>query len=461
MANMKPQGMLDPRQLRQRVESGDIDTVVVGFTDLYGRLLGKRLDAAFFLEQVDSAAVHACDYLLTADMNMEPVPGYRFANWERGYGDFHLAADLATLRTAAWLDKTALVLADVVAPDTHALVAQAPRSILKHQIRRAAELGFEAMIGSELEYYLFRTPYRQAAASGYSRLQAAGWYVEDYHLLQGAREEDFHGPLRRLLSQSGVPVESTKGEWGRGQHELNLRYSDALEMADRHVIFKQCIKELAERSGWSVTFMAKFDAAQAGSSCHVHLSLWREGCNALAGDQRFGPVRAGDVFRWFLAGWMQHVPEFMVFYAPTVNSYKRYKAGSWAPTRLAWSYDNRTAAFRVLGRGDSLRIECRIPGADVNPYLCFAAALASGLDGIARRLEPPPAFQGDSYKARDLASIPGSLREATALFESSDFVRRALGEEVVEHYARFFRLEQEAYEAAVTDWERKRYFEQI
>jgi len=453
--------MLTIEELRRRVESGEIDTVLVAFTDLYGRLLGKRLDARFFLEHAARAGTHACNYLLTVDMNMEPVQGYRFANWQRGYGDFHLMADMNTMRMAAWLEKTGLVLADVAAPDSHELVPLAPRSILRRQVERAAETGLQAMFGSELEYYIFRTSYRQAAAADYSGLEPAGWYLEDYHLLQGAREEQLNQAVRRLLNQSAIPVESSKGEWGKGQQELNLRYAEALEMADRHVLFKQCLKETADRLNLSVTFMAKYDATQAGSSCHVHCSLWRDGRNALCGDKDFGPVRASELFGWFLGGWIAHAPEFMVFYAPTVNSYKRYKAGSWAPTRLSWSYDNRTAAFRVLGHEESLRIECRIPGADVNPYLCFAAALASGLDGIARRIEPPAPFEGDSYQAAALPSVPACLREAVERFESSSFVRQSLGEEVQQHYAHFYRVEQEAFEAAVTDWERRRYFEQV
>lgn len=458
---LAPIGMLTPEQLAARVEAGDIETVLLTFTDLYGRQLGKRLDPDFFLEHGTRPGTHACNYLLTVDMNMDPAPGYRFANWEKGYGDFHLVADLATLRTAAWLDKTALVICDVVDPQTHRVIEQAPRSVLKRQLAHAAALGYDVMIGSELEYFIFQNSYRDAAAREYSGLEPAGWYLEDYHVLQGTREEALNAAVRRYLRQSGIPVESSKGEWGRGQHELNLRFAGALDMADRHVLFKQCLKETADRLGMSVTFMAKFDAAQAGSSCHVHCSLWRDGANAFPGETDLGPFKGSDVFRWFLAGWIAHVPEFMVFYAPTVNSYKRFRAGSWAPTRLAWSYDNRTAGFRVVGCGPTLRIECRIPGADCNPYLCFAAVLASGLDGIARRLEPPPPFSGDAYHARHIAAVPATLREAVALFESSAFVREALGVEVVEHYAHFFRLEQEAYDAAVTDWERKRYFEQI
>jgi glutamine synthetase len=452
--------MLSLDDLRRSVDDGRIDTVLLTFTDLYGRPLGKRLDAGFFLENAQQGT-HVCDYLLTADMNMDPVPGYQLASWERGYGDFHMVPDLATLRVASWLEKTALVLCDLTPRDSHALLAQAPRSILRRQVERAAAMGFQAMAGSELEYYSFNQSYRQAAAAGYASLEPAGWYLEDYHVLQGTREEALNGAVRRHLTQSGIPVECSKGEWGKGQHELNLRYSDALNMADRHVIFKQCLKEVADRLGMSVTFMAKFDSSQAGSSCHLHLSLWRDGESIMQGPNQLGPVCCSEVFRWFLGGWIAHVPEFMVFYAPTVNSYKRYRSGSWAPTRLAWSYDNRTASFRVVGKGPSLRIECRIPGADCNPYLCFAASLASGLDGIDQRTEPPPIFEGDMYAARAIPAIPATLRDATACFESSEFVRQTLGAEVAEHYSHFFHTEQDAYDAAVTDWERRRYFEQI
>jgi len=461
MVDTKALGILTIDDLRARVDTSEIDTVLLTFTDMYGRQLGKRMDACFFLESAEEHGTHVCDYLLTVDMNMDPVPGYRLASWEHGYGDFHVVPDLATLRVASWLEKTALVVGDVVQRDSHALVEQAPRSILRRQVQRAREMGFEAMAGSELEYYIFNNSYRQAAVAGYAGLEPAGWYIEDYHVVQGTREETLNGAVRRHLTQSGIPVECSKGEWGKGQHELNLRYSNALTMADRHVVFKQCCKEVAERLGMSVTFMAKYDAAQAGSSCHLHLSLWRDGRSMMEGERELAPIRCSDVFRWFLGGWIAHVPELVVFYAPTVNSYKRYRSGSWAPTRLAWSYDNRTASFRVVGKGSSLRIECRIPGADSNPYLCFAAALASGLDGIARKIEPPPVFAGDVYIAKALPTIPATLRQATALFESSEFAREALGSPVVEHYAHFFHVEQDAYDTAVTDWERRRYFEQI
>jgi len=454
-------GMLGLERLRELVAQEQIETVIVGFTDHYGRLCGKRYDAEMFVAEVASHGTHACDYLLTTDMEMEPVAGYRFANWELGYGDFHLVPDPNTLRLASWLEKTALVLCDVKSEETHDYVTVAPRSILRRQTEAAQRLGFASFAASELEYYLFRNSYRQAAEQSYLELEPAGWYLEDYHILQGTRNEPYTAAVRHHLKHSGVPVENSKGEWGLGQHELNVRYAEALEMADRHVVYKQCLKEVAEQMGLSVTFMAKFASDRAGSSCHIHLSLWRDGQNAFAGEAAFGPVNCSDVFRHFLGGWIAHVPDVMVFYAPTVNSYKRYVDASWAPTRLAWSYDNRTAGFRVVGDGPSLRIECRIPGADCNPYLAFAASLASGLDGISHQIEPPECFVGDIYAARHLPRVPHTLGEATDRFAGSEFAKRALGEEVVEHYTHFFRTEQAAFNRAVTDWERKRYFERI
>jgi glutamine synthetase len=450
-------GLLSVEELRRRVRARAIDTVIVGFADHYGRLVGKRFDATFFLDHALAHGAEACDYLLTVDMEMNPVPGYRMANWQSGYGDFHLRPDLATLRHAAWLDRSALVFCDVLDQEGGAPVPQAPRSMLRRQVERAAALGFNAMAGSELEYYLFNDSYRDAAAKPLAALTPAGWYLEDYHLLQGARTEPFHAQVRRSLAASGVPVENSKGEWGKGQHELNIRYAGVLDMADRQLVYKQCLKETADRMSQSVTFMAKPDAAQAGSSCHLHLSLWRGARSAFASRDGAGSA----TFRHFLAGWIAHARELMVCYAPTVNSYKRYQSASWAPTRLAWSHDNRTAGFRIVGRGDALRIECRIPGADVNPYLAYAAALASGLDGIERKLEPPPAFSGDMYASGELPVVPGTLREATDAFEASGFAREAFGAEVVEHYAHFFRTEQAAFDAAVTDWEHRRYFERI
>ena len=325
----------------------------------------------------------------------------------------------------------------------------------------AAELGYTVYAASELEYYIYRESYREAHASGYADLEPQGWYLEDYHILQGTRQEGFTAAARHHLKQSGIPVESSKGEWGLGQHEINIRYADLLTMADRHSLMKHCLKEIADAQGCSVTFMAKPHSGQAGSSCHLHLSLFSGAENSFAGDSALGPVSGSDVFRHFLGGWMAHLQEMMVFYAPTINAYKRYEDGSWAPTRIAWSYDNRTAGFRVVGAGNSLRIECRVPGADCNPYLVYAAALASGLDGIRNQIEPPDIFEGDIYAASHLPRVPYTLEQATDNFESSDFARAAFGADVVQHYTHFFRKEIESYRSAVTDWERVRYFERI
>lgn len=447
---------MTPDELTTAVTSGEIDTVVVGFTDHYGRMMGKRFDASFFLESGLHEGTHACDYLLTVDMDMEPIEGFTFSNWDGGYGDFHLVPDATTLRTAAWTERTALVLCDVESNATHEPIAVAPRSILRRQIERLAEAGFSAAAASELEFFLYRDSYRDAHAKGYQNLETAGWYVEDYHLLQGARTEDYVGAARRALSTSGIPVENSKGEAAIGQHELNIRYADVLVMADRHVIMKQAMKELAETQGVAVSFMAKPHGDRPGSSCHLHLSLWKDGQNAFTASDG----SETDVFRWFLAGWMEHTADLMPFYAPTINSYKRYQHQSWAPTTLTWSHDNRTASFRVVGHGQSRRIECRLPGADTNPYLAFAAALASGLDGIEQQREPPAELVGDGYST-EATEIDTTLSAAAARFGASAVSREFFGDEVVEHYHHHFLSEVRAYQATVTDWERRRYFEQI
>ncbi|MGK5093782.1 glutamine synthetase family protein [Deltaproteobacteria bacterium TL4] len=453
-------GMLSLSQLSKMVESNEIETVLLVFTDVYGRFMGKRFDAEFFIKDTASHGGHVCNYLLAVDMEMVPVEGYQFASWERGYGDYRLIPDLSTLRIASWLDKTAMAICDLK-DENENFPPHVPRSMLKAQIEKAKALDYSAKASSELEYYIFNDSYREAYQKGYLSLQPAGWYSEDYHALQGMRVEPYNSAVRKHLKLSGIPVENSKGETGIGQHELNVRYADVLAMADRHSIYKQCMKEIAETMGISVTFMAKYCTEDAGSSCHIHLSLWKEGKNAFAGFQALGQAKCSNIFKWFLGGWMAHTPELMVFYAPTVNSYKRYQAGSWAPTRIAWSYDNRTAGFRIVGTGNSLRIECRIPGADCNPYLVYAAALASGLDGIQNQINPPPIFEGDVYTAETLPRVPLTFTEAIAQFEKSEFVRQAFGEEVVAHYVHHFKTEQSAYDNVVTDWERKRYFERI
>ncbi len=448
---------MTPKQLEAVVRAGEVDTVIVAFTDMYGRTLGKRFDAEFFLESIDDGT-HACNYLLTVDMEMEPVEGYEFANWAGGYGDFHLVPDFDTLRPCGWAPGSAMVLCDVVDDGLHERVPVAPRSMLLTQIEAAADAGFMAMAASELEFFLYRDSYRDAHAKNYTDLESAGWYNEDYHLLQGARVEDYVGAARRVLRDSEVPVENTKGEAAIGQHEINVRYADALSMADRHVVLKHGLKELADRQGVAVTFMAKPHDGQSGNSCHIHFSLW-----SADGSQNLfaGNNEPSDTFRWFLGGWMQHTLDLLPCYAPTINSYKRYQSQSWAPTKVAWSTDNRTAGFRIVGTGSSLRIECRIPGADCNPYLAYAAALASGLDGIANQIEPPPEFTGDAYTSDDVPTVPTSLGPSLDRFRSSTEARRLLGESFVDHYSHFLAMELQAYEASVTDWERQRYFERI
>lgn len=455
-------GMLSLKELTRLVKSGAIETVVTVFPDLYGRLMGKRITGDFFLSNLIKDGMHACNYLFTVDMPMEPIPGYQYANWEKGYGDFHCVVDMATLRRATWLEKSAMVFCDVM-DDHHQLLDIAPRSILKQQVNAAAELGFSAKGASELEYFIFKNSYGQARKKNYWGLKPHGDYIEDYHILQGTREEAINGAARKHLNQSGVPVEFSKGEWGPGQHELNIRYAPLADMADRHAIYKQCLKEIADQQDMSVTFMAKWDPSLAGSSCHMHVSLWdlEKDTPAFPGKENLGPVKCSDVFRWFLGGWMAHAAEMTPFYAPTVNSYKRFQSGSWAPTGLAWSFDNRTAGFRVVGGGPSLRIESRIAGADVNPYLGYAAVLASGLDGIRNKIEPPPHFEGDVYQAADQPQIPKTFEAAIQALEGSSFARQAFGDRVVDHYLHFFKTERDAYQSAVTDWERRRYFEQI
>ena len=454
-------GRIDTDTLKRMVADEEIETVIAAFPDMYGRLVGKRLVARFFVDEVMSHGLHACDYLLACDMDMDPVPGYGFTSWAKGYGDFRPIPDFATLRIASWHDKTALVLCDVYFDNRRELVPLAPRSLLRRQVARAAEHGFTVMAASELELYVFQDSYDAVAAKGFINPQPIGRVIEDYHILQGTKEEFLIGDIRSHLERSGIPCESSKGEWGPGQQEIGLRYADAVEMADRHVIYKHAAKEIAWKHGKAVTFMAKWDERYAGSSCHIHMSLWDDKAkrSLFDGKEQLGPIRCSSTFRWFLGGWMKHIREMFAFFAPYPASYKRYVAGSFAPTGIAWSYDNRTAGFRIVGHGQSLRIECRAAGADANPYLAFAATIAAGLDGIDRHIEPPPAFEGDLYSARDLPQVPHSLIESIHAHAESEWARTTFGEDVIDHYLHFFRTEQRKFDSVVTDWERKRYFE--
>jgi glutamine synthetase len=449
-------GMLTLSELSEAVRNGEIATVLTVFPDFYGRLMGKRITGHFFLDRVAEGGMHACDYLMTVDMEMDPVPGYRFSSWETGYGDFHCVPDLSTLRRVAWLPRTAMVFCDLFSDVDHQPIEVSPRRMLRRQVERAREMGFRAMAAAEIELYVFNETFESAHKKRYHDLETMGSYIEDYHILQGTKEDALIGGIRDALDASGVPVEFSKGEWGPGQQEINLEYSEVLTQCDRSVLYKHAAKEIAHAQGKALTFMAKWDETLAGSSMHLHLSLWNEsdGTSAFAADGA-----ATDPFRWFLGGWMKRAKEFAACYAPYVSSYKRYQAGSFAPTAIAWSPDNRTAGFRVVGQGPALRIECRIPGADANPYVAFAASLAAGLDGIENRIEPPPAFSGDLYAAKDLPRVPSALRDAIVEFEGSDFARDAFGEDVAEHYLHFLKTEQRKFDEVVTCWERARYFE--
>ena len=450
---------LDRATLTALVEAGDIDTVVMAFPDLFGRLVGKRTTGRFFLEHVAEHGTENCDYLIACDIENNPVPGYRFASYDQGYGDMVARADWNAAWRVPWVDRTALVICDVFDVESGSPVNEAPRSILRAQVDAAARLGYRPMIGSEIEFFLFDTSYPEAHASGYRDLSPSGNWVQDYHVVQTTRDEPVIGAIRRGLEAAGVPVEFTKGEAGRGQHEINLDYTDALAMADRNVLYKTAAKEIAAQHGKSATFMAKYDFAETGSSCHVHSSLWSsDESRALFHDEStHGP---SDLFRHYLAGLLATAREFSLLWAPTVNSYKRFQPGSWAPTGVAWGVDNRTLGFRQVGHGAALRIENRVPGADANSYLAFAGVLGGGLYGIRHELPLADAFVGNGYEA-ELPRIPSSIVEAIELWRGSAVAREVFGDDVHHHILVMAEAEWQAFNKTVTDWERRRYFELI
>jgi glutamine synthetase len=447
-------GMLSLDQLREAAGEGAIDTVVAAFTDMQGRLFGKRIQVDYFLGEVTEDGIEGCNYLLALDMEMEPVPGYAMANWEDGYGDFVMVPDLATLRRIPWLDRTALVLCDVLNHDGTPVLAS-PRQILIAQYERAAELGYTPFCASELEFYLYKESYAEAHEKGYRELTPTIPYILDYHVLATTMDEAYLGPIRRGMHAAGIPVEFSKGEAWAGQHEVNVRYADAVTSADRHVIYKNGVKEIAFLNGISASFMAKPSEKDIGSSCHIHSSLVDSSGNSAFVDGE----QETDVFRHYLGGMREHIRELALLIAPAVNSYKRYASESWAPTSVSWGRDNRTCGFRIVGHGQSRRVECRIPGADVNPYLAYAALLAAGLDGIERQTDPGPELKGNAYSAAEAEAFPSSLRESLELWEGSEFARRAFGEEVHAHYLNYGRYEQREFDQVVTDYERRRMFE--
>lgn len=452
-------GLLSLKELQAAADRGEIDTVVACFPDMQGRLIGKRFQAEFFLGGAYEET-HGCDYLLADDIDMEPVPGYAVASWERGYGDFVMKPDLATLRRIPWLPATALVLCDVLDHHHHEPLAHSPRAILRKQIARLAGMNMSSRMASELEFYLFDETYESAQDKLWNNLKTAGSYIQDYHVFQTTKEEGVMRAIRNGLQGAGIPVENSKGEWGPGQEEVNVRYSDPLTMADWHVILKNGCKEIAYGLGKAVTFMSKWRYDLAGSSSHIHASLWdTAGKTPLFLDKK-GEHGMSELMRQFVAGQLAHAREITWFLAPYINSYKRFQAGTFAPTKAIWSMDNRTAGFRLCGAGTKgIRIECRIGGADLNPYLAFAALLAAGVAGIEQKLKLEPPFVGDAYVGKALTEVPKTLREATDLMRNSKMLRAAFGDDVIDHYVHNAEWEQFEYDRRVTDWELKRGFE--
>ncbi len=438
-------------ELKAQAQSGAIDTVLLALTDMQGRLQGKRLTAEYFLNEVAEHAAEGCNYLLAVDVEMNTVDGYEMSSWEKGYGDFVMRPDLDTLRLVPWQEGTAMCLADLSWADGSDVVAS-PRQVLRAQLKRLAERGWTANASTELEFLVFRDSYEDAWRKGYTKLDPANLYNVDYSLLGTARVEPLIRRIRNSMTGAGLEVENSKGECNLGQHEINFRYSDALRIADDHSIYKNAAKEIAAQEGMSISFIAKYDERE-GNSCHIHFSLADADGSLFARDQQ--------VFDAFLAGQLACLRELTLFLAPNINSYKRYAAGSFAPTAVAWAHDNRTCSLRVVGHGAGLRFENRAGGADLNPYLALSALIAAGLHGVEEQLALEPPFEGNAYLATDKPRIPTTLRDARDLFASSSVARAAFGDEVVAHYVNAADVEQQAFDAAVTDWERFRGFERL
>ena len=451
-------GMLTLDELRAAIDAGDIDTVLAVQVDMQGRLMGKRFQAEFFVDDAWEET-HSCNYLQATDMEMETVDGYQATSWAAGYGDYVMQPDLSTLRRVPWLEATALVLCDVL-DHHHVEVPHSPRAVLKKQIARLEQAGMRTAMATELEFFLFRESFEALHAGGYRNMETISPYNEDYHIFQTTKEEHVMRAIRTGLQGAGIPVENTKGEASAGQEEINVRYADALTMADRHAIIKNACKEIAWAKGHALTFLAKWDDEAAGSSCHIHQSLWSaDGETPLFydADAEHG---ISPLMEHYLAGLLAHASEITFFLAPYVNSYKRFKAGTFAPTKAIWSMDNRTAGYRVCGEGTpAVRVECRVGGSDLNPYLALAALLAAGLDGIERGLPLEAPYVGDAYGAGEARGIPETLRDAAAALNDSSMLRAAFGDEVIDHYYRAAMWEQEVSDRHVTDREVARGFE--
>jgi len=442
--------------LSDAADAGTIDTVLVCFVDMQGRLAGKRFHVRNFLES-GHRETHCCNYLLATDLEMSTPDGYRATSWRHGYGDYVMRPDISTLRPMPWLDGTAMVLCDILDHHTHAPVPHAPRQVLQTQIKRLEDMGFSAVMATELEFFLFEHSYDAIRKSGFRDLTPISGYNQDYSIQQTTREEAVMRPLRNHLHAAGLPVENTKGEAETGQEELNIRYAGAMLCCDHHTIAKQAVKDIAWAGGVAATFLPKWHREKVGSAAHIHQSLWKDGRNAFhdpAAERGMSPLMSA-----YMAGLIAHAAEATVFLAPYVNSYKRFVAGTFAPTKTGWSVDNRTAGFRLVGEHTSgVRVECRIPGSDINPYLACAAQLACGIAGIERGLVLEPALKGDIYAAQ-VPEIPRNLRDATAALRGSDMMRAAMGNDVVDHYVRCAEVELEDFDRAVTDYEIARGFE--
>ncbi|MBX7430857.1 glutamine synthetase family protein [Mycobacterium sp. Y57] len=450
-------GKLTLADLERLVAVGDIDTVIVGFCDMQGRLTGKRVAARLFVEDVAQHGAECCNYLLAVDVDMNTVGGYAISSWETGYGDMVMTPDFATLRLLPWLPGTALVMADLswIGGDP---VKQAPRSILNRQIDRLAERGLEPFVGTELEFMVFDDTFRDAWKAGYRGLTPATDYNVDYAMLASTRMEPLLRDIRLGMAGAGMYCEGVKGECNLGQQEIAFRYDHALVTCDNHTIYKNGAKEIADQHGKSLTFMAKFDERE-GNSCHIHISLRGTDGSAVFADDG-DPLGMSAMFRSFVAGQLATLRELTLFYAPNINSYKRFVDGSFAPTAIAWGMDNRTCALRVVGHGHGMRMECRAPGGDVNQYLAVAALIAGGLHGIDAGLQLPEAMTGNAYTS-GAARLPTTLAEAAELFGNSAVARDAFGDDVVDHYLNNARVELDAFNSAVTDWERVRGFERL
>ena len=446
-------------ELKGMVRDGTIDTLIVAFTDMQGRLMGKRVQGQAFLNGAIDHGAHFCTYLLGTDMEMNTPDGFALMNWETGYGDWIADPLWDTMRVVPWLEKTALVLSDTLDHHGHEIPVS-PRTMLKGVVEKAARMGFRVMAGSEFEYYLLTDTYEQAWKKGYVGLERFGYYNEDYHLLQATKGEPIHGKLRNLMTVAGIPVEFSKGEAAPGQHEVNIHYTDALEMSDQSVIFKHGAKEIAWLNGFGLTFMAKPDHTWTGSSGHLHMSLWDKSAKKpLMFDPKGEPYGMSTTMRHFLGGMMAYARELAVFWAPNINSYKRYAVASWAPVNVVWGRDNRTTGFRIVGDGPGLHIENRFPGGDMNSYLAYAAVVGAGLLGIERKIEPPAEYVGNGYVATGCDRMPRALHEAILELKASQAAVDIFGADVVAHYLNAARVEQETYDAIVHPWDRERYME--